>query len=100
MKQQPTPTRRDAVALQDDINSINAWANYVAAIPAGKLDPRSKEDRALQRAGTKALQMIQDWAEIEKRDGQHIVLQAPDGTHVLYSYEQEGEQFVERLTKL
>jgi hypothetical protein len=88
------------MTLARDIAAVNAWADYVAAMPRGKLNPRSKEDQALRESGLKVLEAAQDWPEVEKRDGQHIVLQAPDGTHVLYTYEQEGEQFVERLTKL
>jgi hypothetical protein len=86
------------MALRDDINAVNAWANYVAATPVGKLHPRSTEDRALRTAGLKVLWAAQDWPEVSRTDEQHLTLRAPDGTLVQYIYRQEGEQFVERLS--
>jgi hypothetical protein len=88
------------MTTHDTITAVNAWADYLATIPLGRLDPRTPDARALRRAGTTALAMVQDWTEVEKRDGQHIVLEAPDGTRVLYTYAREGEQWVERLTIL
>lgn len=85
------------MALDDDIQIVNRWADYVAATPQGKLNPTSLADKLLRREAIRVLEKTQDWPTIEERDGQHMVLQAPDGSHVLYSYEQEGDQFVERL---
>jgi hypothetical protein len=81
----------DAI-LTDQIAAVHAYADYLAA---GRVPSfRDKAGLALKSAGLAVLEAAQEWPEIEKRDGQHSVLQAPDGSRVLYTY----EYGVERLT--
>jgi hypothetical protein len=78
--------------LADQIAAVHAYADYLATGQVPSF--RDKEGLALKSAGLAVLEAAQEWPEIEKRDGQHIVLQAPNSRRVLYAY----ENGVERLT--
>lgn len=86
--------------VDEMIQQVNAYADFLATFKAGTVQIRTPEAKALRRDALMVLEAAQDWPEVETRDGQHIVLQAPDGSHVLYSVEWGGEQRVERLTRL
>jgi hypothetical protein len=77
-------------SLRDQIAAVNAYADYLAAGHIPSL--RDKEGHVLKQAALTVLEAAQDWPTLEKRDGQHLVLEAPDGTRVLYSYENQVER--------
>lgn len=83
--------------ITEIVTAINAYAdaqraagstrNWLALTHRGSKGAEADAARAIRDAGKDALDMIQDWPEIEKRENGSVVLQAPDGMQVLYAYD-------------
>lgn len=82
--------------LAEQINAVNAYADYLQGEyitrDRSQFPTRNPAVVALRNAAQDVLYAAQDWPEIEKRDGQHLVLQAPDGTLVLYTAVEGAER--------
>jgi hypothetical protein len=97
---------------QEIIDAVNAYANrpprartapgWMGLLHRSSWPPEAAAARAVHEAGRAALALIQDWPIVEHRAEGACVMQAPDGTLVLYYCEGESVQggFVlrERLT--
>jgi hypothetical protein len=83
-------------ALMEQIAAVNAYADYLQGEyitrDRQQFPTRNKMVVALRNTALAILEAAQDWPILEKRDGQHLVLEAPDGTHVLYVYEKNTER--------
>lgn len=92
------------------IDAINAYADaqkryagdreWVALTHRSSTGAEADEARRLRDAGRDALDMLQDWPEVEKREDGACVLQAPDGAQVLYYCERLNERTLERVKAL
>jgi hypothetical protein len=94
------------------IDAVNAYAEaqkvqgsdraWLALVHSSNRSAAATAARTIRDAGRDALDEIQDWPTIEKRDAGACVLQAPDGSLILYYCERPNEQnrSFERLTQL
>jgi hypothetical protein len=92
------------------IDAINAYADaqtaeatdraWLALTHRSNRTAAADQARALRNAGHEALDIIQEWPEVEKRDEGACVLQAPDGTRFLYFCERQDGRTFERLQQL
>jgi hypothetical protein len=89
------------------IDAVNAYADAQARAGTAQAwrdllhdqnhSPAADAARALREAAKDAIYAIQGWPVIEKRADWASVLQAPDGTLVLYYCDQQDEHTLERL---
>ena len=82
--------------LHTNLQAVNAYADYLAGDYISRdnrqFPTRDKRVVALRNAAVAVLEEAQDWPEISRTDGQHLVLCAPDGTHIMYTYEDGVER--------
>lgn len=83
----------------ETIQSVNAWADHIESLPRKAQDlpstisPRQHPELyALRKAAGAAIAEVDGWAEVSRTDAQHLTLQAPDGTLVLYDASGYGER--------
>jgi hypothetical protein len=96
-----------AMTTQAILDAINAYADaqaravndrdWLALTHRSSRGPDADRARALRDAGREALDVIQDWPEVEVRPNGARLLEAPDGTRVLYYCERRHGRTFERL---
>jgi uncharacterized protein YhdP len=94
--------------VQEIIDAVNAYADaqartvndrgWLALTHRSSRSPAADAARAVRDAGWDALDLIQEWPEVEIRAHSARVLKAPDGTCVLYYCERKDGRTFERLT--
>jgi hypothetical protein len=94
------------MTTQDMLDAVNAYADaqarevnhtsWLALTHRSSRSPEADAARALRDAGREALDVIQDWPEVEVRAAGARVLEAPDGTRVLYYCELRNGRTLER----
>ena len=72
------------MTTQDTITAVNAYADALEALGAQPIPMRDKTFAQIAKAGVKALDECQTWAEVAKESDVNLTLQAPDGTRVQY----------------
>lgn len=82
--------------MTEQLAAVHAYADYLQGDYVTRdhrqFPTRNRAVVALRQAALAVLEAAQDWPEIARTDAQHLVLQAPDGSHVLYSYEDGAER--------
>src|ERR1041385_9414502 len=106
---QPRSMTMDETAMTTTaiLEAINAYADaqqrgsdtrsWLALTHRSNRSAAADEARAIRDAGRDALDVIQDWPKVEQRADGPCVLQAPDGTRVLYFCERKEGCTCERL---
>jgi hypothetical protein len=98
------------MTTQEIITAVNAYADaakacgstttWLALVHRSSHGLDADAARQVRDAGKDALDEVQDWLSIEYRGNDVYVLQAPDGTHVLYFCECINGATYERLQAL
>lgn len=82
--------------LTKQLAAVNAYADYLQGDYITRdhrqFPTRNRAVVALKNAALAVLEAAQDWPEIRRQDATHLILLAPDGSHVRYTYEDGAER--------
>lgn len=82
------------------IDTVNAWAESAhlqhdatgQTMPSHVFARRHRDAYTLKMDALDALDTLDTWQQIERIDDTHAILQAPDGTRVLYDHSGYAER--------